>query len=105
MRLALPLVPPFTDDFAVADDDRAHHGVRMRRSAAALGELECTFEESGLLARHFGARLQPGSGVDLSAPPPHRVTPKLVPGGGRRAGGPRPRRSSFRRRAGPPTPR
>ena len=40
VRPALPLVPPFADDLAVAHDDRADHRVRMRRAAPALGELE-----------------------------------------------------------------
>jgi hypothetical protein len=38
-------MPAFAHDLAVADDDGAHHRVRMRRPAASLGELERALEE------------------------------------------------------------
>ena len=41
---ALPFVPPFAYDLAVAHDDRADNRVRVRRAAPALGELECPRE-------------------------------------------------------------
>ena len=44
MRPALLFVPPFAHDLAVADDDRADNGVRVRRGAPTLGELECPHE-------------------------------------------------------------
>src|SRR5581483_8007822 len=41
VRAALPLVPAFADDVAARrDDDGADDGVRPRRAAPALGELE-----------------------------------------------------------------
>ena len=44
MRAACALVPALPDNAAVLDDDRAHDGVRVRRAAAALGELERPLE-------------------------------------------------------------
>ncbi len=44
VRLASSSVPALADDLAVADDDRPDHGVRMRRSASLLRELECPRE-------------------------------------------------------------
>ena len=44
MRSALALVPALADLGAVADDDRADDGVRFRRAAPSLGELERTFD-------------------------------------------------------------
>ena len=44
VRPARALVPALADDLAVADDDGADDRVRVRRAAAALGELERALE-------------------------------------------------------------
>ena len=44
VRFALPFVPAFADDLAVTNDDGADDGIRVRRPAPALRELERTLE-------------------------------------------------------------
>ena len=44
MRLPFALVPTLAHHLAVADDDRPHDRIRMRRAASALRELERTFQ-------------------------------------------------------------
>ena len=44
VRLARALVPALADHLAVADEDGTDDGVRMRRSAPALGQLERALE-------------------------------------------------------------
>src|SRR4051812_29033743 len=45
VRLAGPLVPALADDLVAVGDDRTDDGVRVRREAAALGQLERPVEQ------------------------------------------------------------
>jgi hypothetical protein len=54
VRLALPLVPPLSDDLPVSHEDGADDRIWLSRPPTTLGELERSFQE-----RHASASRRP----------------------------------------------
>src|SRR5207253_11474322 len=71
LRVGLPfaLVPALADDLAAADDDRADHGIRVRRAAPSLGDLERSLQAhvSSWISRRYARGRSSRAKIDVPA--------------------------------------